>query len=42
MDDDPVVDPKRKAAKTEVRMVANVEVCHNDELGLEETWDAYP
>ena len=42
MDDDPAVDPKRKAAKTEVRMVANVEVCHNDELGLEEEWNAYP
>ena len=42
LDDAPLPEPKVKAAKTEVRMIGEVEVCHNDEIGLEEDWDIFP
>ena len=38
----PVPEPKVKAARTEVRMVYDVEAITTEEVGLEEMWDAYP
>lgn len=38
----PVAEPKVKAAKTEIRIVCNVEAIIIEEVGLEEQWEAYP
>lgn len=42
IDEPPVPDPKSKAARTDVRMVHNVEAAVSDEIGLEEQWDIVP
>ena len=42
IDEPPVPEPKIKAAKTEVRMVYNVEAMTTEEDGLEEMWDLCP
>ena len=41
-DEPPALEPKVKAAKTEVRMVCNVEATITEEMGLEEQWEVYP
>ncbi len=38
----PAPELKVKAARTEVRMVYDVEAITTEEVGLEEMWDAYP
>ena len=42
VDEPPVPEPKVKAAKTEVRMVCNVEATITEEMGLEEQWEVCP
>lgn len=42
IDEPPVPEPKIKAAKTEVRMVYNVEALTTEEVGLEEMWELCP
>ena len=42
IDEPPVPEPKTKAAKTEVRMVYNVEAVITEEVGVEEMWDICP
>ena len=42
VDEPPVPEPKVKAAKTEVRMVCNVEATITEEMGLGEQWEVCP
>ena len=41
-DSDPVPEPKVKAAKMDVRRVGEVEITHNDVIGLEDDWEFLP
>lgn len=42
IDEPPLPEPKVKAAKTEVRMVYNIEAMTTEEVGIEEMWDLCP
>ena len=41
-DSDPVPEPKVKAAKMDVRRIGEVEITHNDVIGLEDDWEFLP